>query len=231
MANGAFPGGGAQSPDQQLRDAFGGSAPATNDPAFQPPVDQAKNPAAMRARVRRIDREIPNVVVETGWSVDAVRSAVQDLVIGNFDRPTQLHDALAGDSRIQSAMRSRSGGLLGAPLRFKLPPRFKDDDRAKKCLKVWERHWPAMHAEPALLDLLETGGDVGHAYSQILWDTSRSTWLPYLQSFSGRYSYYHWLYRCHVAVTQDGQTPITPGDGHWVLHAPYGQYRGWMRGS
>lgn len=214
-----------------LVDAFGRSVPPTNDPAFQPPGDPTRNVGALRARAVRIDREIPNVIVETGWTVDAVRSALQDLVVGVFDRPSQLHDTLAGDSRVQSAMRSRSGGLLGAPLRFKIPTRFKKDERAQKCLRVWEKHWPNMAAEPAMLDLLETSGDVGHAYCQILWDTSRTLWKPYLQSWNGRYSYYHWNFRCHVAVTQDAQVAITPGDGHWLLHAPYGQYRGWMRGA
>lgn len=212
---------------------FGSAAPTTNDPAFQPPGDPLKDVPALKARARVISREIPNIAIQDGWTVQNVRRSVQDLVIGQFDWPSQLQDALAGDSRVQSAMRSRSGALMGAPMRFKIPKRFKDDDRAKKCIRAWERHWPEMHAEPALLDILENAQSLGFAYSQTLYDTSSSKkyWYPYLQSFNSRYSYYHWTLRAHVAVTQDGQVPITPGDGHWVLHAPYGQYRGWMRGS
>lgn len=206
-------------------------ATRTDDPAFQPPGEPLRDLGALRQRVQIITRDVPNVTVQTGWDITAVRGAVVDLVSGLFDRPAQLQDAIAADSRVQSAMRSRSGGLLGRPIRFKLPERYKNDSQAKKCLRAWERHWPQMAAEPALLDLLETSHSLGFAYSQILWDTSRETWKPYLQPFNARFSYFHWLYRIHVGTTMDGEVPITPGDGHWVLHAPYGGYRGWMRGA
>lgn len=218
-------------PSGVILDSLGRWLPSQNDPAFQPPGAPLRDVAATRAQALRIDREIPNVVIQNGWSIADVRGAIQDLVTGNFDRPSQLQDAIAGDSRVQSAMRSRSGGLLGAPLRFKLPAQLRDDKRAKKCLAMWEEHWPEMHPEPALLDLLETSQSLGFAYSQILWDTNTKYWLPYLQTFNTRYSYYHWIFRRHIAVTLDGQVAISPGDGHWVLHAPYGTYRGWMRGS
>jgi hypothetical protein len=205
-------------------------APSGYDSAFVPIEDPTKDVNALRARVLVISREIPNVIVQTGWTVSDVRSTVVDLVAGIFDRPAQLQDALAADSRMQSAMRSRSGGLLGRPLAFKLPRGLEKDPIARKCLRVWEKHWPQMHAEPALLDLLETSHSLGFAYTQTLWDTQSKYWLPYLQSFNARYSWYNWEPRQHMAITRDGSVPITAGDGHWVLHAPYGAYRGWMRG-
>ena len=202
-----------------------------DDPAWQPPGDPLRDREWTVQQAKTINREIPNVVVEMGWGPQAVREAFVDLVVGLFDRPAQLHDAIASDSRVQSANRSRAAGLLGRPFGFRIPRRYRDDPVAKKCLRRWSSHWPKMEAEPALLDLLEYSNSLGFAYAQVLWDTSGRTWYPYLQSWNARYSYYHWLLRCHVAVTMDGQTPITPGDAHWVLHAPYGQYRGWMRGA
>lgn len=227
--NGTAPGYGQTAPNPGA--PLGGSPPPTDDPAFQPPRDPLKDVGAVRGRALVIHREIPNVVVQTGWGVQQVRNALQDLVAGKFDTASQLNDAIAADSRVQSAMRSRSGGLLGRPIHFKIPERYKTDDRAKKCLRSWERHWPNMEAEPALLDLLEGSNSLGFSYAQVLWDTSKTMWKPYLQSFNTRFGYYHWTRREHIAITLDGQYPITPGDGHWVLHAPYGQYRGWMRGS
>jgi hypothetical protein len=214
-----------------LYDQFGNWLPPTNDPAFQPPGNPLRDVGAAKARARVINREIPDVVVETGWSPGTIRAALMDLVVGLFDRPSQLHESIMSDSRVQSAMKSRSGGLLGRAIRFKIPKRFKDDDRAIECHAAWERHWPSMHAEPALLQLLETAHSLGFSYSQILWDTSRRIWKPYLVPFNARYCYYHWTLRTHVAVTLDGQLPITGGDAHWVLHAPYGSYRGWMFGA
>ena len=214
--------------------AFAPVNPRDDDPAFQNPSDPLKSRSDQKQAIERarvIYREVPNVVVQTGWTPDDIRKALVDLVVGLFDRPAQLLDAISADSRVQSAMRSRSGGLLGRPVRFKLPEKYADSPRAKKCLRAWERHWPQMHAEPGLLDLLETSHVLGFSYSQIAWDTSSPIWKPYLRSFNPRYSYYFWPTRQHIAVTLDGQVPIVPGDGHWVLHAPYGSYRGWMRGA
>lgn len=206
-------------------------APPDDDPGFQHPSEPLANVDALKKRIVVIHREIPNITVQQGWAVADVRNAIVDLSAGLFDRPAQLQDAIAGDSRVQSAMRQRSGGLLGRPIRFKLPEKYKDEPEARKCLRAWDRHWPQMAAEPALLDLLETAHGLGFSYAQVLWDTNREVWKPYLQTFNARFSYFHWDYRIHVAVTRDGQTPITPGDGHWVQHAPYGSYRGWMRGG
>lgn len=208
-----------------------GGAPRTNDPGFQPPADPLSDLGALEARVRVIHREIPNVTVQSGWSVSDVRSAIIDLSAGLFDAPSQLYDAIAGDSRVQSALRSRSGGLLGRTVRFRVPDRLKDDKTAQHCKRAFERHWPQMSAEPALGEMVEVGGGIGFAFNQLVWDTGSPIWKPYLLPFNTRFSYFHWLYRIYVAVTQDGQVPITPGDGHWVLHAPYGSYRGWMRGA
>jgi phage gp29-like protein len=193
--------------------------------------DPTQDKGRLRDRARIYTREIPNAIVQVGWQVSDVRAALTDLVVGNFDRPAQLQDAVAADSRVQSAMRQRSGGLLGRPVQFQIPKKLRDDETAKKCMRSWANHWPQMHAEPALLDLLETAHSLGFSYSQILWDTAKKVWKPYLKSFNARYSWYHWTRFAHVVVTMDGSYIVSPGDGHWVLHAPYGQYRGWMRGA
>jgi phage gp29-like protein len=205
--------------------------PNRDDPAFQPPQDPLLDQGALRQRVFIIHREIPNVSIQEGWMVSDVRGAIVNLSQGLFDLPSQLLDGIARDSRVQSSMRSRSGGLLGRNIRFKVPKKYEGEPVAQKCQRVWVKHWENMHAEPGLLDLLERSHGIGFSYWQLLWDTGGKRWYPFAQSFDTRYSFYHWDYRVHVAVHRDGITPITPGDGHWVLHAPYGSYRGWMRAS
>lgn len=219
-----------QNPENVIYDAFGRVIPPKNDPAWQPPKDplDVKNP---RVQANVINREIPIVVVQTGWSIQQVRNALEALVIGLFDFPAQLVDSIIGDSRVQSAMASRIGGLMGRPLKFTLPPKYKDDDRAKECLDVWQRHWPTMASEPILSDMQLWATNLGFWVGQELWDTTGEYWLPYLQPWHPRYTYYHWIFRRYIAITLDGQVPIFPGDGHWVIHAPYGLYRGWMRGA
>lgn len=213
-----------------ILDAFGVVIPSTVDPAWQPPRDPL-TVGDPRVRAAVINREIPLVTTQTGWGVAEVRRAIENLVAGLFDWPSQLMDAILGDSRVQSAMGSRTGGLLGRPVRFKLPPKYKNDDRAKRCLDEWQRHWPTMASEPALSALQTSAVMLGFGLAQITWDTTGDVWLPYLGPWHSRYSYYHWIFRRFVAITQDGQVPLEPGDGHWIVHAPHGQYRGWMRGA
>jgi len=218
-----------QNPRPTILDQFGKIIPDTNDPAWQPPVDLSKNIDKARSSV--INREIPQVVIQSGWEISQVRQAIESLVIGLFDLPAQLVDSITGDSRVHSAMSQRIGGLLGRELNHKIPAKYKDSALAKECLDVWTDHWPSMATEPVLSDMSLWGTTLGFWTGQQLWDTTGPYWLPYLVPWHPRYTYYHWIYRVYVAITLDGQIPITPGDGHWVLHAPHGYYRGWMRGA
>lgn len=202
-----------------------------NDPGFQPPREKLGDPSALKARARIIYREVPNVGVQLGWSPKQIRQALADLAIGVFDFADQLDDTICGDSRVQSAMQSRSGALLSKPVLFKEPKRHSDQKLARRCRRVFEEHWHSFDSEAAVLYLIEKAASLGFAYSQIIWDTTGKYLLPYVQNFSARYGYYHWTDRVHIAVTQDGPVPITPGDGKWVLHAPYGAYRGWFKGA
>jgi phage gp29-like protein len=211
-------------------DAFGNIMPATNDPAWQPPRDPLTT-ADPRAMAAVIYREIPNLVIQTGWTIANVRAAVESLVIGLFDAPSQLVDAVMSDSRVASAMASRSGGLLGRSITFRVPPHLQGDAKAEACCEAWQRIWPSLGTEPALSNLQTWGATLGFQTAQLLWDTSADIWCPYLEPWHARYTYYHWIFRRYIAITLDGQVPIEPGNGHWVLHAPHGAYRGWMRGA
>lgn len=214
-----------------ITDALGRPMTQTVDPAWAQRGDslQGKNP---RATAELIYREIPLTVVNTSWDIGAVRTALQSLVVGLFDQPSQLVESIVGDSRVQAAMESRTGAILGAPVKFKLPKKYRDDKDAKKCLRAWERAWPLIAAEPVLAELLQWSVQEGFGVAQLMWDTkSHGVWWPYIQVWNPRYVYYHWLYRCYVAITLDGQVPIFGGDGHWLLHAPHSEYRGWIRGA
>jgi len=200
----------------------------TNDPAWQPPSDPSKD-AKTNARI--ILREIPTGVVQTGWTITETREAIASLVYGNFAAPAQLWDAVTGDSRVQSAMASRIGGLMGRELRHQIPAHLRDSSAAKECHAAWVEHWPSMATEPVMRDMISWGVGLGFQASQILWDTSSTPWKPYLVPFHPRFTFYQWQLREIIAITQDGPSAITGGDGHWVLHAPSGRTRGWMNGA
>jgi phage gp29-like protein len=156
-----------------------------------------------------------------------VRAALEQLVQGLFELPAQLCDSIVGDDRVQATMGSRTGGLLGRSVKFKRAA--ADEDGA--CIEAWERCWPTLGAEAVMSELQQWAIMLGCGPGQCLWDTSDEIWTPHIRPWHPRYSYYHWTLRRYVAMTLDGQVAIEPGDGHWILHCPHGEYRGWMRGS
>ncbi len=210
-----------------LVNQFGAPLRVTDDPAWQPPAD----PLAKGVDPSVIHREIPLSVVVTGWDVPAARSAKRDLVIGLFDQPSQMADAIMfSDSRVQAGLASRLS-ILGRPVDFRIPKKYRDSTTAKECLDAFVEAWPEMATEAVMGEMQRWGIMLGFGISQILWDTSGDYAIPHPVPWHPKYSYFHWLLRCYVAITLDGQEPIIPGDGNWILHAPHGAYRGWMRGA
>lgn len=222
---------GAPNPAQLLVDQFGKTLPPRDDPAWQPPADPLQG-VNLQAQARAVSREVPIVTVNTAWDVPTTRAALADLTIGLFDRPSQLVDSVVGDSRVQAAMASRTGGILGRPVDFLLPRKYRDSSAAKECRDAFIDAWPTMAAEPVLSELQTWAVQIGFGIAQLLWDTTSTEYaIPHPLPWHPRYTYYHWINRCFVAITMDGQEPIIPGNAHWLLHAPHGAYRGWMRGA
>jgi len=215
------------SPAEQISGGLGATPPAQNDPAFQKPRDPLAD-ARIRETADVIYRDIPIVTISTAWSPGTTRAALASLMVGLFNDVSQLIDSALGDSRVQSALASRIGGLLGRPIDFEAA---NDSDAAKECRDAFKAAWPRMTAEPVLSDLQTWNVMLGFGMGQILWDTEGEYAIPIPRPWHPRFTYYHWIYRCYVAVTQDCQVPVVAGDGHWILHAAHGEYRGWMYGA
>jgi hypothetical protein len=213
-----------------LVDRFGVPLQRTDDPAYAPPYDPTKR-GNLLARASVTSRQAPIVHVETGWSPDTLRQATVEHTHGMFEQSTQIVDTLVlTDSRVQSALSARSGGLLGRPLTFKLPKRFRKSALAKECLQVWRRHWPAMATEAFLSELLFFRILLGFGQAQMPWKLGKYA-LPFPEIWSSRYTYFDFEIRRYVNITMDGNEVVDPGDGHHLLYAPHGSYRGWMRGK
>ena len=205
------------------------TVPATDDPAWQPIDDPLDGDTKASAAV--IFREIPNVNVQTGWTIAAVRQALIDLSAGVFDGPSQLIDSLFSDSRVQASMASINGGLFSRPIVWEIPPGFEEDEQAVACLEAWQAAWPSIGTEAALSDAISWDVMLGFWVAQILWDTTGPQWIPQISPWHPRFTYYNWTARRYIATSMDGQITIEPGDGKWIVHAPHGEYRGWFHGA
>lgn len=205
-----------------------GGAPeiAQDDPAFQQPRDATDEKTKQRASL--VYRDLPLISIQNTWAVDQTRGALYSHMAGMFDASAQLWDAILGDDRVVATLGSRIAGLFGREVRFKAAD---DSDAAKECLAAWQKVWPRLSGDSAMTEVHTTAIGMGFGPAQLVWNTSEPVWCPHLRPWSPRFTYYHWPSRRYRALSQDGEIQIVPGDGKWVLHAPFGEYRGWIRGA
>lgn len=203
-------------PDGILRD----------DPAFVY-GDPLKLPGK-KAISEIVYREIPFVSIQTTWGVSDVRAALLSNINGIFETVAQLWESIRGDDRVTATLGSRTSGLFGRDVRF---TPANDSDAAKECLRAWQDQWTQFAGGPGLRTVSEYEIGLGWAPAQLVWDTSTSIWKPRIQFWNNRYVYWHWGIRKYVALSMDGQIPIIPGDGKWLLHSRYDEYRAWIFGA
>jgi uncharacterized protein DUF935 len=213
--------------------------PISNAPLDAPwiPQDPLKN-VVPRVIAGTYVREIPATTVITNWTVPQVRETCAALILGLFDLPAQLLDEMYGDSRVKSAM-AKLTAILSRPVKFKVKKRNKGNPVARQCLTDWENDWPHIGSEAVLSELIGNEATLGFQITQLLWDSTRAAgqrdhWCPYPKNWYSRYSYYYWGSGGrgrYMAITLDGQYPITPGDGRFCIFSRHNLYRGWIRGA
>lgn len=207
---------------------LGGQAPPDlDDPGFQPPSDPLKQ-GNTRGRAKLILRELPVITIQNSWSLGDARAALYGHTIGIFAQSADLIDSITGDDRVQATLGSRVGGLFGREL---LVTPANSSDAARECADAWSESWPKIATEAALSETEIWSLMAGFSIGTLSWDTTGKYWIPELTPWHLRYFYWHWTLRKFIAITQDGQRVVFPGDANWFCHAPHGQYRGWMRGA
>jgi len=226
--NGAARDGGV--PFDQLADQYtaGLDVPDVNDPAFKRSVDATDGNT--RARAKLVYRDIPLVTVQNTWTIDQCRAALYSHAIGIFYASGLLCDSMLGDDRITSSLNSRASAWLGRDVRFKAA---NDSDEAKACLQAWQDWWPRFSGDSAIREMADYGTMMGFAHAQLVWDTTQPglDYAPSMRPWHPVYTWYDWMLRCFQAIGQDAAIPIIPGNGKWVEFAPFGSYRGWIRGA
>jgi phage gp29-like protein len=202
-----------------------GSPTSQQDSAFAPPGSPLGPGTAAGAQI--VYRDLPIVTIATNWGVSDVQAALNANMIGVFDQPAQLCDAILGDDRVQATLGSRISGLLGRETIFEPAD---DSDAAREVCDAFESCWDGVGGYGSLGWMIAYQILAGWSIAQITWDTTGPIWKPILRPWHQRFSYYHWNLRRYVALSQDGQIAVEPGNGKWVLHAPWGEYRAWVFG-
>lgn len=202
------------------------ATPLRDDPAFAPPGDPLSLPGA-RATAKVVQRDIPLVVIQNRWGVDQVCSALAAHMMGVFERSGQLCDSILGDDRVMATLGSRRAGLFGREIRFRPAD---DSDAAREVFDAWVEHWPQFAGDSSLGIMSDYEVLMGFSDAQLVWDTTK-LWKPYMRHWHPRFEYWNWDVRKLIALSQDGQVPIIPGNGKWVHHSRFGMDRCWIRGA
>jgi phage gp29-like protein len=223
-----------------------GSPLILGDPALQPYVDGRTIPDdprshgaprdplqgdAVKQGTRAVYRQIPNVTIAHGWQIDQVRAALAAHNVGTFDASAQLTDSILGDDRVQATLGSRTSGLFGQKVKFKAADASPE---AAACLDAWREAWPKLATTAALTTMHSYEIMMGFEPAQLLWDTGGEVWNPILEPWHPRFVYYNWDLFRFMALSSDGELPIVPGNGKWVLHARRGtgvNARPWIFGG
>ena len=214
--------------DQLGKQYLAGLDVDTNDPAFRKPIDATD--ANTKARSKLVYRDIPLVTIQNTWSIEQARGALYAHLMGQFYASGLLCDSILGDDRVTATLNSRASALFGRPVRFKPA---NDGAAAKECADVWEAWWPRLAADSAFRETHDYSTIMGFGHDQIVWDRDQPglEFAPSLRPWHPVFTWYDWNLRCYQAIGQDAMIPIVPGNGKWLEHAPYGSYRGWIRGA
>jgi phage gp29-like protein len=142
-----------------------------------------------------------------------------------------LCDQLLADERVRKSYETVVGGLLSLPLGFE-EGLGRKRKRAEKALNA-EEDWWAAFPEAELQQFLTAGRIAGVAFAQLRWEFRKDRLVPKLEPWSLANFRFDWQQRKWFARVDDGsaEVEVTPGDGRWVMYAPYGTTRPWSLGQ
>lgn len=160
------------------------------------------------------------------WSIRTIRSAVQTHVLGTFGEASILVESMLADDRIQAAVNGRIKGVT------KCNWTFEPAKGGKLQARQIEKLWPEIISEDTVEQLLVWSIFMGFALAEIIWEPKNDQWIPRLKIWHPLYIYYRVDLRRYVVITADqGAIEVAEGDPKWFLFAPWGSYRGWIRGA
>ena len=206
--------------------AAGADVPAVGTllPQFQAP---APLKGLVPTSVKIVHADIPLVSTVGTWDVKCIRDALYAHSYGQFFGSGRLADAILGDDRVMATVGSLTSGLFSREI---IIEPADESDAAKEVADAWQLAWPRFASTSALNESEAYATLMGFEAAQLVWDTDKPVWQPYMRPWHPTFEYYHWDLRRYIAITQGAQVVIEPGNGKWLLHAPFGEYRGWIRG-
>lgn len=165
----------------------------------------------------------------TQWTVGQVRTALRLHAEGDFHRSALLCDAMRGDDRVKSDLRTRVYAVTGLPFRLD-PSTTGDQRRAKTVRDELAAKWPRICPASLARQILRWGVLEGLAFGLVDWNAAAGRWWPSIDLWHPQHLRWHESLRTLQTQTTVGLADIAAGDGTWLVHEPEGS-RGWLDAS
>jgi phage gp29-like protein len=166
----------------------------------------------------------PNIATQTEWTLDQIKSAINNHERGYFDRSGKLWQYLNRDDRLQAVLNVHVSALPALPVMISSAnrePAPAEIDIAKKLDdKIFD-----MLPEKTLRQLHRSSAGMGFALAQIEWriDPDCGQWIPYLNPWPSENVRYDDSCQKWKVQTREGlEVDVTIGDGKWFLWLPDG---------
>lgn len=175
-------------------------------------------------------RELPSFSWNDWDRVGAVKQAIRELEMGQLNTAAQVVDAMGRDDRLRGALLQRTEALPSLP--FNMKEAEDGGAKGKKAAELAQKRFETMCSDEALTELGKWGVMLGIGIGQLIWTlgVDGMVW-PSLKVWHPRHMHWRWDTRAWHVATEGGVVQVTPGDGQWVLFAPYGIERAWMAGA
>lgn len=165
-----------------------------------------------------------------GWSPERAQKAAMSAEGGEIQSLADLVEAILTDDRVDGVLATRTHGLLGLPLTF-----VGGSEESRQYMQGAgdaPGEWWQMHDEAELVRLMAWGLVLGVGVAQRV-QLPRVIGQPYrykIETWSPRWLRYSYDHGWSI-LTAEGEQPIVPGDGRWILFTPYGAKKPWSWGK
>jgi phage gp29-like protein len=147
---------------------------------------------------------------------------------GNLRLAADLCDDILADDSIIGTLEKRTRGVIRLHLNFEAADGAKG---RTPIIRASSADWYLANPEDEHAQLLAWGILLGVGLAELIWKERNGRVLPTLKIWHPRHLRWDDTARVWKLNTVDGEIPITPGDGKWLLFTPYGTRRPWARGK
>jgi phage gp29-like protein len=211
---------------EQARSILLGISAYARPRASQSASQEIDDPQVIQMRENLGGQLVPPPQSQTRWYMSDVENAEHLADIGNLTAAGRLMFAARKDGQLAGVLSTRTGGLVRLPKRFRGDPdvvsalEFGHDD----VRSVFDEMFP-----PSELALLAADGLLlGVGIAELVAVEGRD--YPVMIRLDPMYLNYQWYENTWYYNATVGRLRVTPGDGHWILHAPGGRIAPWQAG-